>query len=140
MKKIVALSFCCVLFGLIVNVQGQNIELLGAGATFPYPLDSKMFDEYYKSYGIKVNYQAIGSGRAVNWQLGLGARGNPGLAGLILQTPGSIGYVELIYALNNNMSVGAVKNKSGNFIIPSICFMHCYPMGQLKELKGLFGL
>ena len=38
----------------------QGIELTGAGATFPYPLYSKMFSEYYKAYGVKVNYQAIG--------------------------------------------------------------------------------
>ncbi len=38
----------------------KNVELLGAGATFPYPLYSKMFDEYNKLFGVKVNYQAIG--------------------------------------------------------------------------------
>src|SRR4030042_4456823 len=43
----------------------KEIELIGAGATFPYPLYSKMFDTYYKELGIKVNYQSIGSGGGI---------------------------------------------------------------------------
>lgn len=219
-------------------------ELIGAGATFPYPLYSKMFDVYSKEYGVKVNYQAIGSGggirqlisktvdfggtdaimkdedikaagspvlhipicagavvltynlagnpelrftpdiiadiflgkiknwndqrigaqnpgvalpnmpitvvhrsdgsgttsifsdylakvsaewkekvgagTALNWPAGLGAKGNPGVAGLVKQTPGAVGYVELIYALQNNMPYGTVKNKKGRFIKPGL--------------------
>jgi len=219
-------------------------ELIGAGATFPYPLYSKMFDVYSKEHGVKVNYQAIGSGggirqliektvdfgasdaimtdedlkaagapvvhiptcagavvltyqlpgnpevrftpdvvadiflgkitkwndsrltsqnpslslpsleitvvhrsdgsgttnmfseylskvskdwkdkvgmgTALNWPVGLGAKGNPGVAGLVQQTPGSIGYVELIYALQNKMPFGQVRNKSGKWIRASL--------------------
>jgi phosphate transport system substrate-binding protein len=218
----------------------KDVELIGAGATFPYPLYSKMFDVYNKEYGVKVNYQAIGSGGGIrqlisktvdfggsdaimsdkdlaeasapvlhiptcagavvltynlagnpqlrftpdviadiflgkiskwndsrisatnpgvklpgmnitvvhrsdgsgttfifsdylgkvsaewkekvgtgpslNWPAGLGGKGNPGVAGLVKQTPGSIGYVELIYALQNKMPFGMVKNKKGNFV------------------------
>ncbi len=227
-------------------VSGVNaaVTLTGAGATFPYPLYSKMFSVYHQKYGIKINYQAIGSGggirqliaktvnfgasdayvddkglkkfpapivhipmvagavvisynlpgnpklkltpdviadiflgkikkwnnsrirainpdiklpdmaivvvhrsdgsgttfifsdylskvsnewkekvgrgKSLNWPTGLGAKGNPGVAGLIKQIPGAIGYVELIYALNNNMPYAVVQNKSGNFIEPSI--------------------
>jgi phosphate transport system substrate-binding protein len=219
-------------------------ELLGAGATFPFPFYSKMFDAYYSTTGVKVNYQAIGSGggirqllsktvdfggtdafmsdedlanaegailhvptcmgavsitynlegapslnftseiiagiflgeivkwddpriqkvnsgvslpdqeivvahrsdgsgttfifsdylakvspewksrvgrgKSLNWPVGLGGKGNPGVAGIVKQTPGAIGYVELIYAIQNNMPVGNVENKSGSFIKPSI--------------------
>jgi phosphate transport system substrate-binding protein len=219
-------------------------ELLGAGATFPYPLYSKVFDAYHQETGVKINYQAIGSGggikqlmsktvdfggtdafmsdkelmdldnpilhiptclgavavtydlpgapvlrftpdvlsdiflnkitrwnderlgaanpgielpdmaivvihrsdgsgttfifsdylckvskewsetvgvgKSLNWPTGLGAKGNPGVAGLVRQLPGSIGYVELIYALQNNMTVGLVRNSSGIFIKPTI--------------------
>ncbi len=221
-----------------------SVELLGAGATFPYPLYSKMFDTYYQAYKVKINYQAIGSGggiqqlisktvdfggtdafmnekemkkaevpilhiptclgavvvtynlpdkpklkftpdviadiflgkitrwddpriaavnpevklpglsivvvhrsdgsgttfifsdyltkvskdwafkvgadKSLNWPVGLGAKGNPGVAGLINQTPGAIGYVELIYTMQNNMPAGIIKNKAGNFIEPNI--------------------
>jgi phosphate transport system substrate-binding protein len=219
-------------------------ELVGAGATFPYPLYSKMFDIYSKEYGVKVNYQAIGSGGGIrqllnktvdfggsdatmsaedektagattlhvpivagavvlvynlagnpeikfspdviadiflgkikkwsdprilsvnagvklpdtdisvvhrsdgsgttfifsdylskvskewkdkvgtgpslNWPGGLGGKGNPGVAGLVKQVPGSVGYVELIYALQNKMAFGTVQNKNGKWIKPTL--------------------
>lgn len=222
----------------------KGINLISAGASFPFPLYSKMFDEYYKKTGIKVNYQSIGSGggikqmmnrtvdfgasdaflsdkqlkempaalvhiptclgaavltynlkgnptlkfspevvadiflgkitkwtdprieklnpgvkfpktplsvvhrsdgsgttfiftdylskispewkakvghkTSVSWPVGLGAKGNEGVSGMIKQVPGSIGYVELIYALQNNMPVGLLENSSGNFIKASI--------------------
>ncbi len=227
-----------------VDGVAKEQELIGAGATFPYPLYSKMFDVYSKEYGVKVNYQAIGSGGGIrqlinktvdfagsdaimsdkelaeapapilhiptcagavvitynlsgnpqlrftpdiiadiflgkinkwndhrlveanpgvklpdktmtvvhrsdgsgttfifsnylskvspewkekvgsgtslNWPTGLGGKGNPGVAGLVQQTPGSIGYVELIYALQNKMPYGMVKNKKGNFVTPAL--------------------
>ena len=241
------LSFLLTLLMLItVTLEGtaKEQELIGAGATFPYPLYSKMFDVYSKEYGVKINYQAIGSGGGIrqlinktvdfggsdaimsepdlreasapilhiptcagavaltynlsgdpkirftpeviadiflgkikkwnddrisainpgmkqpdmnitvihrsdgsgttfifsdylskvslewkekvgtgtslNWPTGLGGKGNPGVAGLVKQTPGSIGYVELIYALQNKMPYGTVRNKKGNFITPTI--------------------
>jgi phosphate transport system substrate-binding protein len=233
-----------VLLGLCSPGFAKEIELLGAGATFPYPLYSKMFDVYNKKFGLKINYQAIGSGGGIrqllnktvdfggsdaimseedlaeagapvlhiptcagavvvtynlegdpqlkftpdliadvflgkiqkwsdpriaeinsgvklpdtgitvvhrsdgsgttnifssylskvspewkekvgagpslNWPVGLGGKGNPGVAGLVKQTPGSFGYVELIYALQNKMPFGEIKNKKGNFIKPTI--------------------
>lgn len=236
--------FLSVLLGFGGSSGANDVELIGAGATFPYPLYSKMFDVYHQERGIKVNYQAIGSGGGIrqltnktvdfggsdaimsdkdlkeagapvlhiptcagavvvtynlpgdpqlkftpdiiadiflgkikkwndprltainpegklpgtditvihrsdgsgttaifssylskistewkqkvgagpslNWPVGLGGKGNPGVAGLVKQTPGSFGYVELIYALQNNMPYGTIRNKKGNFIKPSI--------------------
>ena len=233
-----------VLIAVTGNGAAKEQELIGAGATFPYPLYSKMFDVYSKEYGVKVNYQAIGSGGGIrqltnktvdfggsdaimseadlkeasapilhiptcagavvltynlpgnpqlnftpdvigdlflgkigkwndrrlsdinpgvklpdmsvtvvhrsdgsgttfifsdylnkvsrewkekigagtslNWPAGLGGKGNPGVAGLVKQTPGSIGYVELIYALQNKMPYGMVKNKKGNFVTATL--------------------
>ena len=62
----------------------------------------------------------VGSGGAVNWPAGLGGKGNEGVAGLVKQTPGAIGYVELIYALQNKMDYAKVRNKKGKFIQPSL--------------------
>jgi phosphate transport system substrate-binding protein len=233
-----------ILTGLTSAAFGQQQELIGAGATFPYPLYSKMLDVYSREYGVKVNYQAIGSGggirqlinrtvdfggsdavmnaedvkaakepvlhiptcagavvvtynlpgnpeikltqevvagiflgkitrwndpkiaaanqglklpdlplavvhrsdgsgttsifsdylskvsgewkqkvgagTALNWPVGLGAKGNPGVAGLVKQTPGSIGYVELVYALQNKMPFATLRNKKGSFVKPSL--------------------
>ncbi len=232
-----------VLFGLSSKAAAEQ-ELIGAGATFPYPLYSKMFDVYNKEYGVRVNYQAIGSGGGIrqlinktvdfggsdavmgeedtkaagapilhipvcagavvitynlpgisdikltadlvaavfagkaskwndprivaenqgvklpdlpitvvhrsdgsgttfifsdylskvskdwsgkvgrgtslNWPVGLGAKGNPGVAGLVKQTPGSVGYVELIYALQNKMSYATVENLKGVYVRPTL--------------------
>jgi phosphate transport system substrate-binding protein len=62
----------------------------------------------------------VGTGSAVNWPTGLGGKGSEGVAGLVKQTPGAIGYVELIYALQNKMDFAKVQNKKGKFIVPSI--------------------
>lgn len=245
-RKNKLLLWILTLFLFISNagiIFGQS-RLQGAGATFPYPLYSKMFNVYYKKYGVKVNYQAIGSGggirqiraktvdfgasdaflsdeelkkfkspvvhvpmtagavvitynlpgnpklkltpdvianvflgeikkwnameikrlnpyvklpekniivvhrsdgsgttfifsdylskissewrrkvgrgKSLNWPVGLGGKGNPGVAGLVKQIPGSIGYIELAYAIQNKMPYAEIKNKSGNFINPSI--------------------
>jgi phosphate transport system substrate-binding protein len=63
---------------------------------------------------------SVGSGGAVNWPTGLGGKGSEGVSGLVKQTPGAIGYVELIYALQNKMDYAKVQNKKGKFIVPSI--------------------
>ncbi|MCX5898518.1 MAG: phosphate ABC transporter substrate-binding protein PstS [Proteobacteria bacterium] len=247
MKKLLCCAVVALLMLLVYSpdpARAESKELLGAGATFPYPLYSKMFDTYYQANKVKINYQAIGSGggiqqllsktvdfggtdaflntreiqkaevpilhiptclgavvvtynlpekpqlrftpdviadiflgkitrwddpriaainpavklpgmsivvvhrsdgsgttfifsdyltkvskdwafkvgadKSLNWPVGLGAKGNPGVAGLINQTPGAIGYVELIYTMQNNMPAGIVKNKAGNFIEPNI--------------------
>ncbi len=58
----------------------------------------------------------VGRDVSVKWPVGLGGKGNEGVSGLVKQTPGSIGYVELIYALQNNLSYGKVQNHDGQFI------------------------
>jgi phosphate transport system substrate-binding protein len=62
----------------------------------------------------------VGRGTAVNWPAGLGAKGNEGVAGLVKQTPGAIGYVELIYASQNNLGYATLMNRSGRFIEPTM--------------------
>jgi phosphate transport system substrate-binding protein len=61
----------------------------------------------------------VGANTSVSWPVGLGGKGNDGVEGLIKQTPGSIGYVELIYAVQNKMSYADVKNAAGKFVVPS---------------------
>jgi phosphate transport system substrate-binding protein len=62
----------------------------------------------------------IGSNASINWPVGLGGKGNEGVTGLLKNTPGSIGYVELIYAIQNNIPYGEVQNSSGMFVKASI--------------------
>ncbi|HST03837.1 MAG TPA: phosphate ABC transporter substrate-binding protein PstS [Chloroflexia bacterium] len=63
---------------------------------------------------------SVGSGTAVKWPVGLGARGNAGVAGLVQQTPGGFGYVELAYAKQNNLPYAFMKNGAGEFTEPTI--------------------
>jgi len=57
----------------------------------------------------------VGVNTSVNWPAGVGGKGNEGVSGIVTQTPGSIGYVELIYALQNKISYGTVRNAAGEF-------------------------
>lgn len=62
----------------------------------------------------------VGKGTSVNWPVGVGGKGNAGVAGVIQQTVGSIGYVELAYAKQNNIPVALLKNKAGKWVGPSL--------------------
>jgi phosphate transport system substrate-binding protein len=64
--------------------------------------------------------QRVGKGTAVNWPVGLGGPGNEGVASTVRRTPGAIGYVELIYAIQNHIAYGVVRNRSGNFVEASL--------------------
>jgi phosphate transport system substrate-binding protein len=64
--------------------------------------------------------QKVGTNTSVNWPIGLGGKGNEGVAGQIKQTPGALGYVELIYAVQNKMPYADVKNASGEFVKASL--------------------
>jgi phosphate transport system substrate-binding protein len=62
----------------------------------------------------------VGSDTSVKWPMGMGGKGNEGVSGMIRQLPGSIGYIELIYALQNNIPYGSVRNSSGAFVKASL--------------------
>jgi phosphate transport system substrate-binding protein len=64
--------------------------------------------------------QKVGKGTSVSWPTGLGGKGNEGVSGQVKQVPGSIGYIELIYAKQNHLSYADIKNASGSYITPSI--------------------
>jgi phosphate transport system substrate-binding protein len=74
-----------------------------------------------------------GTGTSVNWPVGLGGKGNEGVSGLIKQTPGGIGYIELAYAIQNKMAFAKVQNKAGNFITPTLQSTKAASNVQLPE-------
>ena len=99
-----------------VNLPDQQIVVVhrsdGSGDTY-----------IFVDYLCKVSQEwkdKVGKGTSVNWPVGIGAKGNEGVTGQVEQTPYSIGYVTLIYALQNNVPFGSVKNKEGEFIHPTI--------------------
>ena len=100
-----------------------EVKLAGTDITVVHRSDGSGTTAIFSSYLSKVSTEwreKVGAGPSLNWPAGLGGKGNPGVAGLVKQTPGSFGYVELIYALQNKMPYGTIKNKKGNFIKPSI--------------------
>jgi len=80
----------------------------------------------------------VGKGTSVNWPVGLGGKGNEGVAGLIKQTPNSFGYVELIYAIQNNMPYGRVRNSSGSFIKADLASVTEAAAGASKTMPDDF--
>jgi phosphate transport system substrate-binding protein len=64
--------------------------------------------------------EKVGEGKNISWPAGVGAKGNEGIAALVSQTEGAIGYLELTYALTNKISIASLKNKKGEFVIPSV--------------------
>ena len=97
----------------------------GSGTTF-------IFSDYLSKVS-EVWKKSVGTGKSLNWPSGLGAKGNPGVAGLVKQLPGSVGYVELIYAVSNNMPVANIKNHSGKFVTPSIASVSLAAGMELPE-------
>ena len=99
-----------------VNLPDQNIVVVhrsdGSGTTFIWTDFLSKVSADWKSQ--------VGSGTSVKWPVGLGGKGNEGVAGSIRQLPGSIGYVELIYAVQNSIPYGSVRNAAGSFLKASL--------------------
>lgn len=77
---------------------------------------------------------AVGKGPSVNWPVGLGGKGSEGVTATVKQTPGAIGYVELGYAMTNQLPAGAVRNKAGKFITPSLESVTAAAAGAMKAM------
>jgi phosphate transport system substrate-binding protein len=95
-----------------LNLPNEDITVVhrsdGSGTSFVFSdYLSKVSPEWKSKVGVNAS---------VNWPVGLGGKGNEGVAGLVKQTPFSIGYVELLYAVQNKMEYGSIKNAAGNFV------------------------
>jgi phosphate transport system substrate-binding protein len=80
----------------------------------------------------------VGKGTSVNWPVGLGGKGNEGVSGLVKQTPNTIGYIELIYAVQNNIPYGKVQNAAGKFIKADLAGVTAAAAGAAKEMPDDF--
>jgi phosphate transport system substrate-binding protein len=80
----------------------------------------------------------VGKGTSVQWPVGLGGKGNEGVSGLVKQTPGSIGYVELIYAVQSNISFGKVQNASGKFVKADLAGVTAAAAAAAKQIPDDF--
>ena len=80
----------------------------------------------------------VGKGTSVQWPVGLGGKGNEGVSGLVKQTPGSIGYVELIYAVQNGITFGKVQNASGKFVKADLAGVTAAAAAAAKDMPDDF--
>lgn len=115
-----------------VNLPDQTIIVAhrsdGSGTTF-------IFVDYLTKVSTTWK-DKVGRGTSVNWPVGLGGKGNEGVSGLVKQTPGSIGYVELAYAVKNALPYAAMKNKAGRFVEPTLESVTAAAAGASKTMPG----
>jgi len=99
-----------------VSLPSQAITVVhrsdGSGTTFVWTSYLALSSTTWNS--------TVGAGKSVNWPVGLGASGNAGVAGTIIQTPHSLGYVELAYTVQNSITVARIQNPAGTFVLPSL--------------------
>jgi len=116
--------------GQITKWNDSRITSLNPGVSLPdqdivtvHRSDGSGTNYIFTDYLSKVSPQfasQVGKGTSVNWPNGLGGQGNPGVASTVSRTPGAIGYVELIYAIQNHISYGTMQNAAGRWIEASL--------------------
>jgi len=106
-----------------IKADNPGVSLPAADITVVHRSDGSGTTGVWVDYLSKISAEwkeKVGAGVSVNWPVGIGGKGNEGVTGQVKQTPNTIGYVELIYALQNNLPVALIKNRSGNFIPASL--------------------
>ena len=106
-----------------IAAENKGVALPDQAITIAHRADGSGTSNIFTTYLSKVSEEwntKVGKGSSVNWPVGLGGKGNDGVASLIKQTPGGIGYIELAYAIQNNMPYAKIQNKAGEFITPTI--------------------
>jgi phosphate transport system substrate-binding protein len=119
-----------IFLGKISNWNDKAIAASNPGVKFPdqaiivvHRSDGSGTSYIFTDYLAKVSpdwARGVGKGASVKWPVGLGGKGNEGVAGVVRQMQGSIGYVELIYAVQNKINYGSVKNAAGDFVKASL--------------------
>ncbi len=107
----------------LIVAQNTGLKLPDLDITVAHRSDGSGTTYIFTDYLCSVSPEwksGPGMGKSVNWPVGVGGKGNEGVAGLIKQTPGCIGYVELAYAVQTKLNYGPIKNKSGEYVEPSI--------------------
>jgi phosphate transport system substrate-binding protein len=106
-----------------ITADNKGVKLPNMDIIVVHRSDGSGTSNIFTTYLSKVSTDwdsKVGKGSAVNWPAGQGGKGNEGVAGLVKQTPGAIGYVELAYAIQNSMPYASIQNKAGKFIAPTI--------------------
>jgi phosphate transport system substrate-binding protein len=137
-------ALAAIFLGKIAKWNDPALAALNPGAKLPdlaitvvHRSDGSGTTYCFTDYLAKVSpdwEKGVGRGTAVNWPVGLGGKGNEGVSGLVKQTPGAIGYVELIYATQNGIDFAAVKNKSGKFVKATVAGVTAAAAGAAQTM------
>jgi phosphate transport system substrate-binding protein len=106
-----------------IAADNPGVTLPTSDITVIHRSDSSGTSAVFTDYLSKVSpewKEKVGAGVSPSWPIGIGGKGNEGVTGQVKNTPNTIGYIELVYAVKNNLPVAHIKNASGNFIEPSI--------------------
>lgn len=124
-----------------IQKSNPGVKLPGANIVVVHRSDGSGTTYCWVDYLSKVNPEwksKVGVGTSVNWPVGLGGKGNEGVSGLIRRIPNSIGYIELIYSIQNHIRYGDVQNSSGNFVKASLNSVTAAAAGATKTMPADF--
>jgi len=135
-----------IFLGKITKWNDTAIAKANAGVTLPnlditvvHRSDGSGTSYIWNDYLSKVSpewKQKVGVAQSVNWPVGLGGAKNDGVAALVKQTPGAVGYVELVYAIQNKISSGPVQNMAGKFVTASIASTTAAAAAAAKQMPA----
>ena len=137
-----------IFLGKITKWNDRAIAAINPGVTLPsgaitvvHRSDGSGTTFVWADYLSKISAewkQKVGANSSLNWPVGVGGKGNEGVAGLVRQSPGSLGYVELVYALQNKIAYGAVQNESGEFVNPEVKSVTAAAAGAMPTMPKDF--
>ncbi len=135
-----------IFLGEITKWNDSRIAAINPGMTLPatdiivaHRSDGSGTTNIFTDYLSKVSKawaDKVGKGTSVNWPVGLGGKGNEGVAGLVKQSDGSIGYVELAYAVQNGLPYASLRNKAGDYVEPSFDAVSAAAAGAAKSMPA----
>ena len=124
-----------------ITALNPGVKLPGTDITVAHRSDGSGTTYIFVDYLSKASpefKQKVGVATSVNWPVGVGGKGNEGVAGLVKQTPGAIGYVELIYAIQNKIEYGEVQNMAGQFLGATLDSVSAAANAAVKEMPKDF--
>jgi phosphate transport system substrate-binding protein len=124
-----------------LTVANAGVSLPGTDIVVVHRSDGSGTTYIWVDYLSKVSKEwetKVGRGTSVNWPVGLGGKGNEGVSGQVQQTPNSMGYVELIYAVQNKLGYGKVKNTTGAFVQANLGSVTAAAAGAAKDMPDDF--
>ncbi len=124
-----------------IQKANSGVKLPGTDIIVVHRSDGSGTTYCWTDYLTKVSSEwakQVGRNTSVKWPVGLGAKGNDGVTGLVKQTPGAIGYVELIYAAKNRLPAGQVRNQAGQFMKADLASVSAAAEGAAKNIPADF--